>query len=498
VDAELVRGFTLAGRAWTGTLTANYSRNALTATITDTVGSRLDAGLNGFGGPDCQPGAAPGDQSAGCFWFNPFGSGSVVSDPTDPRYNEPAILDWLVGEDVRTSEASLTSVEGVLATDAAFTAPGGPASLVVGAQLRHETLDVDHQDLFNADAFLFIVGGPDYEGERDVISAFAETVVPLSQRLRLQAAVRHEDLEAFSSTDPSLALAFDASAALTLSAGWSHSFRAPSLHQQVSATTTLQSLTIGAQSLFRPVRTVGAGDLEPESADTFTASADVSSGGWSARLDLWRIEVDDLIVEESPNAILAADLADDGVFNDPRVQTSAAGDVTLVRARFVNAPSLEAQGLDLALDRAPVSFGRWGELGFGAQAAHVADFTLTDPVLGVEIEAAGARNFGNFARSLPQWRASAYTAWSLGPWSAQANVRHIAGYDDDENAGAPIDAWSTLDLQAGWARDRLAFQLGALNITDEAAPQVNTPLGYDTKVHDAHGRVVYARISITG
>lgn len=497
VDAELARDFAFAGRAWTGALTANYSRNDLTATITDTVAARLDAAINGFGGPACASGAAAGDESAGCFWFNPFGSGSVVTDPADPRFNDPALLDWLVGEDTRESSADLASLEGVIATDEAFAAPGGAASLVLGAQLRHETLEVDHQELFNADAFLFIVGGPDYEGERDVFSAFAETIIPLSESVRLQAALRHEDLDAFSSTDPSLSAAFDATEALTLSAGWSRSFRAPSLHQQVSATTTLQSLAIGTQSLFRPVRTVGDPTLDPESADTFTASADWSSDTWSARLDLWRIDVEDLIVEESANAILAADLADDGVFNDPRVELSTTGDVTLVRARFVNAPSVEAQGFDIAVDRAPVSLGRYGEIGFGVEAVHTADYTLTDPVLGVEIEAAGQRNFTNFARSLPQWRATAYADWSRGPWAVRANVRHISAYDDDENAGAQIDAWTALDLQARWESDQLALTLGALNATNEAAPSVNTPLGYDTKVHDARGRVLYARVSVS-
>ncbi|MEQ8403476.1 MAG: TonB-dependent receptor [Oceanicaulis sp.] len=499
VDAEAARDFTFAGRDWTGAVTLNHSENHLTATITDTIADRLDAALVGLGGPDCAGSSAGAN---GCLYFNPFGSGAVVTDPSDPRYNDPALLDWLIGENVRKSEATLTSAEAVMTTDTAFTAPGGPVSLALGAQLRRETLDVDNGETFNTDAFLFIVGGPDYQGERDVASAFAETVVPLSQRLRLQAAVRHEDLEQFSSTDPKLALAFDASDALTLSAGWSRSFRAPSLHQQVSATTTLQSLTLGAQSLFRPVRTVGDPDLEPESADTFTLSADFAAGAWSARADVWRIEVEDLIVEESANAILAADLADDGIYNDPRVDLSGTGDVVLVRARFVNAPQVEAQGLDLSLSRAPASLGRYGELGFGADAVYINEFTVFDPVLNAEIEAAGNRNFTNFARSLPELRATAYADWANGPFNARAQVRHISAYDDDENAGAEIDAWSVVDLQAGWRGDVAgqAFEatLGALNLFDEAAPVVNTPLGYDTKVHDARGRVLYLRLRVTG
>jgi iron complex outermembrane receptor protein len=274
------------------------------------------------------------------------------------------------------------------------------------------------------------------------------------------------------------------------------------LHQQVSASTTLQSLTLGAQSLFRPVRTVGDPDLAPESADTFTVSADYAANGWSLRADMWRIEVEDLIIEESANAILAADLADDGIYNDPRVQLSATGDVVLVRARFTNAPQVEAQGLDLSLAREPVSLGRFGEMGFGADAVYVAEYTIFDPVLNAEIEAAGSRNFTNFARSLPELRATAYADWMNGPFNARAQIRHISAYDDDENAGAEIDAWSVVDLQAGWrgevAGNPVEATLGTLNVFDEDAPFVRTPLGYDTKVHDARGRVLYLRLRVTG
>ncbi len=497
IDATLERSFELGGIEWDGSLTANYSRNELTATITDTVASRLDAAINGLGGEGCI-GTTPG--ANGCEWFNPFGSGGIVTDPNDPRYNDPALLDWLIGENIRNSEASLTSLEGVIATDNAFTAPGGNASLVLGAQVRHETLDVDNGDLFNDDAFLFIVGGPDYDGERDVISAFAESVVPLSERARLQVALRHEDLEEFSSTDPKLALAYDVTDELTLSGGWSRSFRAPSLHQQVSGTTTLQSLAIGAQSLFRPVRTTGSLDLDPETADTFTVSAHWASQGWTVRADLWRTEVENLIVEESANAILAADFADDGLYNDPRVDTTPAGDVVLVRANFVNAPSVEAQGLDLSIYRAPIETG-FGDLSGGVDAVYIDEFTLFDPVLNTEIDAVGNRNFTNFARSLPDLRATAYLDWALGAWSARAQARHISAYDNDEAGNAEIDAWTALDLQARWSGEQfghgVAFTVGALNATDEDAPFVATPLGYDTKVHDARGRVLYARFTLS-
>lgn len=500
LEAGLTHDLVAFGRDWTAEGTLAFSRNELEADITDHIGERLSAALNGFGGANCQPGASAGDQSAGCYWFNPFGSGGLVTDPSDPRYNDPAVLDWMLGKDVRTSTSELTSLDASLTTSALFALPAGDVSLTVGAHLRTESLEVNHGQTFNNDAFLFIVGGPDYAGERDVASLYAESVLPLHERARLTLAARYEDLEDFSSTDPKVGLAVDVTDALTLSASWAQSFRAPSLHQQVSATTTLQSLTLGNQSLFRPVRTVGSQDLDPETSDSYSLGLSWRRDGWTARVDAWRLEVEDLIIEESANAILAADLADDGLYNDPRVELSQAGDVVLVRANFVNAPSVEAQGLDFALSHEGVDLGRFGALNAGLEAVYIDEFTLFDPVLNTEIDAAGNRNFTNFARSLPQWRANLRGGWVNGPWSVNAQARYISSYDDDENNGAEIDSWTAYDLQAGWSSDvrghALTASVGALNLFDEAAPVVNTPLGYDTKVHDARGRVLYARISV--
>ncbi|MCC5994855.1 MAG: TonB-dependent receptor [Oceanicaulis sp.] len=499
LDGELIAPLSAFSRNWEGRIAASWSANRLDATITDAVAGRLDLALNGLGGPACAPGAAPGAQ--GCLWFNPFGSGGLVTDPADPRYNDPALIGWLIQEDQRRSDASLASLDASASTPALFTAPGGPASLAVGAQLRRERLSVEHGDLFNDDAFLFIVGGPDFSGARTVSALFAETLVPLGARTRVQAALRYETLDAFSSLDPKLSLAHDVSEAVTVSAGWSRSFRAPSLHQQISATTSLQSLNTGASSTFLPVRTVGAPGLGPERADTFTAGAALAAGGWTGRLDLWRIKVEDLIVRESAQAILIAASDGAGGFNDPRVETSPAGDVTLVRAAYVNAPSVTTQGLDLSVARAPVETG-WGAFGAGAEGVWVERYDFTDPVLNRTIQAAGNRNFTNAARSLPRLRAAAWLDWSAGAWSARVQARHIAAYDNDEAPGGRIGAWTVADLQAGWrgqAHGRgYQVTLGALNITDEAAPFVPTPLGYDTKVHDARGRIAYLRLAVTG
>lgn len=501
-EASLEQDVQTMNRDWTLSADLTYSRNSLRATITDTLADNFNAALAGFGGADCPvrasgQGVAAGDPSQGCFFFNPFGSGVLVTDASDPRYNDPAVIDYIIGENIRNSHADLVTGEFTAATEALLTLPAGPVSAAFGVHLRRESLRVDHGDDFNADNFLFIVGGPDYSGARSAQAVFADAIIPVTQALRVQLAARHERQGDFSSTDPRIAAAFDLNDAITLRASWSRSYRAPSLHQEISATTTLQSLTIGTQALFRPVRTVGNPDLDPERAQTFSAGLSARFAGISATLDGWRVRYEDLIVRESANAIIAADLADNGQFDDPRIELSPAGDVVLVRAAFVNAPRVDASGIDLALRGDPLDLAG-GSLGWGVDASWIGEFTIVDPVLDREIDALGNRNFTNFARSVPDWRASAYLDWTSGAFGARAGVRHIAGYRNDEGAGSDVESWTVLDLQGRYTLDlagaAVTVTAGALNITDESAPFVPTPLGYDTKVHDPRGRVAYVRV----
>ncbi|MGP1274681.1 MAG: TonB-dependent receptor domain-containing protein [Caulobacterales bacterium] len=502
IEAGLEHDFEAGGRGWLFSGDITWSRNTLRATITDTLADNFNAAILGFGGANCPvrapgQGVAPGDAGQGCSYFNPFGSGGLVTDPSDPRYNDPAVIDYIIGENIRTSHADLVTGEFTFATDALVTLPAGPVSAAFGAHLRRETYAVNHGDDFNADNFLFIVGGPDYSGDRDAAALFADAIVPVTENLRLQLAARHERQGDFSSTDPRIAAAFDVNDAVTLRASWSRSYRAPSLHQEVSATTTLQSLTIGTQALFRPVRTVGNPDLDPERADTVSAGISARFAGLNATMDVWQVRYEDLIVREAANAIIAADLADNGQFDDPRIELSPAGDVVLVRAAFVNAPRVEASGLDLALRSDPLELGA-GTVSWGTDISWIGEFSIVDPVLNREIDALGSRNFTNFARSVPDWRASAWLDWTSGGFGARAGVRHIAGYRNDEGAGSNVDSWTVLDLQARYtlamAGTAVTLTAGALNITDEAPPFVPTPLGYDTKAHDPRGRVAYVRV----
>ena len=129
-------------------------------------------------------------------------------------------------------------------------------------------------------------------------------------------------------------------------------------------------------------------------------------------------------------------------------------------------------------------------------------YDLQDPQAGA-IEGAGRRNFANFGTSTPEWKANAFVAWSTERHGVNAFLRYIDSYVDDEvdiGQGSaffrPIDSQITLDAQytltlAAERAPLLTF--GVINATDEDPPRVQTSGGYDSKVHDPRGRMVYAK-----
>jgi outer membrane receptor protein involved in Fe transport len=84
-------------------------------------------------------------------------------------------------------------------------------------------------------------------------------------------------------------------------------------------------------------------------------------------------------------------------------------------------------------------------------------------------------------------------------------LRHIDAYRDDQapagSAQADIDSFLSADAQYSFVWDRpdhsLSFAVGAINLLDEDPPRVATNGGYDSKVHDPRGRLLYARAAVS-
>ena len=533
-DSETWRISTaVGGDIGTGAWELAFTRgnNEFSVVTEDTVADRFQCALAGFvpafGATDCtsaNPNLTAGGEtvpSLGTF-FNPF-STSLSAAP-----NDPALLDYIIGEQVRTYEADLTVIEGFISQEV-FDLPAGPVSVAVGGQYRDNDLSQTVDELSANDAFGFLVGGRDFDGSQDVFGVFGEISVPLTDWATLQAAVRHErygDDEGGSTTDPKIALLLRPTDTISLRGSFSTSFRAPSVFQQFGEATTLQQVVDNGSPAFVAVRTlapevdgqVTARPILPEESEAFNVGASWAPlDGLEFNIDYFNFDFTNVIIATAPQAIL--DAANDGDQDAiDAVIRSPAGTVLQINNDFVNASSVETSGLDFSMSWEH-DLGALGTITPIFTGTYILNYDIVDPQAGA-VDGEGVRNFNNFGSPTPQLRFNTGLTWRNGAHSANVFVRHIGGYTDDQNCpngvppndtvfpvtgclddapiGFPVESDTRIDLQYSidineyLGRDQLTtFTVGARNITGERAPQVFTNGGFDSRVHDPRGALIY-------
>lgn len=479
----------------------------------DTLSQEFQDALNGFGGTNCtgptDPTAVPG--VGPCLYFNPFATSFTVLP------NNPDVFDSFFAEQLLDGRSELQVGEFVVSGDIADMATG-PVGFAFGLQFRKEELSQDYDSLSNQDKFAFVIGEDDFADDRDVNAAFAEFAIPLADTLDLQIAARFEDYGGAigDTTDPKVALLYRPVDEFTVRGSFSQSFRAPSLFQTSGGATTLNQVNdpITGGTFFAAVRVSGTTDLQPEESDAWNVG-----GSWEPvdslvfNLDYWRFDFTDVIIQENFQAVLNA------FPQDPsrvlRAGDPLTGPVLAINTAFVNASQVETDGVDFEA-RYTIDTGV-GIFQPFIEGTFILSYDLEDPQAG-NVDGAGRRNFTNFGTSTPELRFNAGLGWLRNAWSANFFVRFIDSYEDDQNCadGTPstggacpggvgffeVDDHITLDLQASLDFGMLlgvdrapTLTVGGINITGEEPPQVFTNGGFDSKVHDPRGRLLYARLT---
>jgi outer membrane receptor protein involved in Fe transport len=457
--------------------------------VRDVKIDRFAAALAGVGGPNNNQ------------FFNPFGSSL-----TNPALaNSRAVIEDFTANSWRDYEASLTTGDAVLSGDW-LSLPAGRIGVALGAQVRSERLSFASDADSRNGNLTFLFSGPNFEESRTIYAAFAELAVPLHKRLEAQLAARYESYGSGigESLDPKIALRWEPVDGLVLRGSAGTSFRAPSLSQITSISTINESvadpLNRATIPFFTAVVTTPNTALKPEEAvNTNLGVVWTPVPAFTVSLDYWRYDYSDIIVKQNAQAIVNANP------NDPRVlrPTGPTGLISQVRVSFVNANSVETDGYDITA-RYDVGLGRAGALSLTASATYIASYLANEN--GVELDLVGLRNFQNFARSLPQWRASASAGWELGPHKLGATLTYIDSYKEnlnDRNSpinGFEIASWTSVDVQYSLALEAIDadLQVGLINAFDETPPPTGAPgdlQGFDRLVHDPRGAMAYARIA---
>lgn len=485
---------------WSWDLGLQKSRNEIFVGAPDVLVDRFDFAIQGLGGPSCDPATgAPGVGS--CAYFNPFGS-SLTGTGT---LNSPALLDDLVSFLSYEAQNELLTLDGIL-TGEFGELSGGSLGAAFGVQFRQAELSYDYNDEANRDNFLFLVGNPDFGDDRDVTALFMELALPVSETVDVQLAARYEDYgNGVDSADPKISLLWRPSDSVSVRGSYGTSFRAPSLFQVHGTQTSLAELidpNVGIPQFF-PVRAQpnpSGTPLQPEQADVFNLGISwLIIENLELGIDYWSFDYTDVIIQQSPQAILDAADAGDTQALSQVIRDPASGLLLRIDTFYDNASSLKTDGFDLSVTY-DIDAGNAGNFRLGAEATVVSSYDAIDPQAG-RIDAAGKRNFRNFATSVPELRANASLDWQRGRHSANLYIRHIDSYVDDEDISlARIDSHLTVDAQYNFrfqGERGPTISVGAINLLDEDPPRVATNGGYDSKVHDPRGRLFYAKASFS-
>jgi len=469
--------------------------------VEDVIKDKFTLALNGLGGRGCDP--VSGTPGTGlCEYFNPF----ATSFTTSP--NSQNVIDSFSGEQVIDSNADLEVLEG-FASISVFDMDGGAAGLAFGAQYRKEQLSQDYDALSNEDSFTFVIGNPDFKDSLDVMAAFAELALPVSDTLDVQLALRYEDYGSSigDTLDHKVAFNYRATDDFSLRASLSSSFRAPSVFMRNGGATSLQQLSdplIGGGNAFAAVRTSGNQDLTPEESDAYNLGFSIAPvENWAIEMDYWNFDFKNLIIQENAQAIL--NLNPNDTTRLIRAGDPATGPLVGVRNTYVNASSLTTSGIDIVSSYKIETDGA-GTFTPNISATYITKYDLDDPQAG-KIDGAGRRNFSNIGVSSPELRANLGLGWQMEAYSANLFARYVSSYDDDQNCTngtcLEIDSHVTYDAQFNVnlsalfdTKTEYVLTVGGINITDEEPPQVFTNSGFDSKVHDPRGRQLYARIAI--
>ena len=486
--------------AWSWELGLQESRNDIFVGASDVLVDRFDSAILGLGGPNCDP--TTGSAGVGnCAYFNPFGS-ALTNTGTS---NSPALLDDLLGFMSYEAQSELLTLDGIL-TGEFGELSAGPLGAAFGLQIRQDELNYDYNDEANRDNFLFLVGNPDFGNDRDVTALFMELALPLSETVDVQLAARYEDYgDDVDSADPKVSLLWRPSDSVSVRSSYGTSFRAPSLFQADGTQTSLAELidpNVGIPQFF-PVRAQPNPSgtlLQPEQADIFNLGVSwFITENLELGLDYWSFDYTDVIIQQSPQALLDVAAAGDAQALSQVIRDPISGLLLRIDSFYDNASSLETDGFDLSITY-DIDAGSAGNFRLGAEATTVSSYDAVDPQAG-RIDGAGKRNFRNFATSVPELRASAFLNWQRGSHGANLYVNHIDSYvDDEDGALAPIDSYLSVDAQYNFRFQRErgpTISVGAINLFDEDPPRVATNGGYDSKVHDPRGRLFYAKASFS-
>ncbi|AOS95607.1 Vitamin B12 transporter BtuB precursor [Microbulbifer aggregans] len=399
---------------------------------------------------------------------------------------------------------AMSKVYGHLQFDAGNWLGAGETIVLTGA----EAYSIEYANQYDAASEAGLVGGSSGNsaaGERDVAAVFAEAIIPVTDQIEVNAAVRYDSYSDFgSNVAPSLSATYNVTDTLTLRARAGKGFRAPALDELYGPSAfSAEDATDPTSGLSRQWDTYYSTneDLDAETSTSLSFGGNWAfADGWNLDVGFWNVEVEDVILQPSTQEIFWARAG--GVELDPAsgIWISGTGAQTEVFSQTTNAGILDVSGVDIKLDGViDTEFGQFSAGGLiSQQLSYEKDAYYLGPVQDVS-------TFNLY----PDMRAQAVFGWSLGMHAVDLTVDYIAAHDEFtkvsgsgslSKTGEELDDWTTLNLAYRLSTESFgSIKVGARNLTNED-PVMDKDGKYARdhyNLYDATGRMVYAEYTMS-
>lgn len=473
--------------------------------------------------------------------YNLF-NGANINDINgfDTTLNPDSVIAPFLVDVSRDSKTSLSLIDFKMTNNALWEMPAGDVGAAFGIEYRHEAFEDDRDRLLDGSTpFVDAITGrtlsgsdvlgssstPDSDGSRNVISAYTELLIPLTETIEAQVAVRHENFsDAGSATKPKVALFWEATDWMSLRASYAGGFRAPGLPQVYS------DGVARSNARFDPVVDDSYGILEIRSGSRNLVPEDDTNKAFGIVLepmqdlivtvDWWDIEQENLvgILPSQTHLLYDSLLRTQGASNSAVIRDPINNEVVQINNQFMNLGIRNISGIDFSIAY------DWetslGDFGLSLSAAQLKKFEQkADPISAMVIAAQEAGNPATPAAIVvpgagdlmqqngrPEWRQRVYLKWRYEQWGAGISYSYVSDFFDTstttrDGKPLPIDSYSTLNLYADYRFKGDNFlndsklRFGVRNLENEQPPIADESFGYFSSAHSNRGRYFYVTFS---
>ncbi|QLE85933.1 MULTISPECIES: TonB-dependent receptor plug domain-containing protein [Shewanella] len=385
--------------------------------------------------------------------------------------------------------------------------PGGLAGWYFGA----EYMDYKYTSKVDAESAAGeVIGssGNGSGGDRQVAAVFGEAILPITDKLELNLALRFDDYSDFgNATTPKVAARYQLLEDLVLRGSWGQGFRAPALSDLYAADSfsadfatdyhycDLQGTAPAdcSSAQYDVTRTANE-NLEAETSDFYNFGAIWNiTDGLSTKVEYYNLSIQDVITFVSLDSLLREE-AEVGYGNLSRGEIIRAGDspdgkILEATTPLVNGNGFDTSGIDFNITYTGLETAI-GDFGTTFDLTYVLTYEDEEYFDGPVNNMVG-RN------GLPDYRFTWVLDWNYGDHSASLLTQHIAGQAETidpttyEEVGS-LPSQTTFDVSYNYNTSwNGKISVGVRNLTNED-PVLDSNLAYDDSLYNLYGRTYTA------